>query len=66
MRGFGYKNRNFGGFFPGKEVQKNHFLTEMANTAAYFRISRIIKKTSNNFLYLLIFHKKYAKLKFPE
>ena len=32
-RGFGFKNRNFGGFFPGKEVPKP-FLTAVAKPAA--------------------------------
>jgi hypothetical protein len=32
-RGFGFKNRNFGGFFPGKEVPKP-FFTAVAKAAA--------------------------------
>jgi hypothetical protein len=32
--GFGFKNRNFKGFFPGKKPPKNHFWTAIAKTAA--------------------------------
>jgi hypothetical protein len=33
-RGFGFKNRNFGGIFPRPRGPQNHFLTAVAKVAA--------------------------------
>ena len=38
MKGFDFTDRNFEGFFPGKEDLKNHFLTAVAKVAAQSRL----------------------------